>query len=104
MAPASSGGVEHSDGSSAEWTGRKSTAAADDTVTRAYTIRAGPSTNTAQPARAMVTDRAKETATSTFSRGHRSAYCVASGATMAAGSTRTRATTPTSVAPPRPYA
>ena len=39
--------VSHSDGSSAECTGRKSTAAADDTVTSAYTARAGPSTNTA---------------------------------------------------------
>ena len=35
LAPASSGGVSHSDGSSAECTGRKSTAAADDRVTRA---------------------------------------------------------------------
>jgi hypothetical protein len=35
LAPASSGGVSQSDGSSAECTGRKSTAAADDSVTRA---------------------------------------------------------------------
>ena len=35
LAPASSGGVSHNEGRSAEWTGRKSTAAADDTVTSA---------------------------------------------------------------------
>src|SRR3954451_2919499 len=90
----SSSGVRHSEGISAEWLARNGTKATVDTTASPYAIHEGPSATSTGATASVARPRTVLEATSTFSRGSRSAYVEMTGASTAAGSSRRTPTSP----------
>ena len=100
----SSSGARQSKGIRAEWLARYGVKAMVETIARAYTIQVGPPAIRIGAVSTVARPRTALETNSTFSRGRRSAYVDTTGASRAAGTRRSRPTSPTATAPPSAYA
>ncbi len=101
FAAVSSSGVRDSDGSSADWVGRVTTSELAATAALRYTRTTGSSASIAAAVASMAEACTTYPTASTRWRGNRSPRPAAAGATRAAGTSWSSATTPTDAGPVR---